>query len=137
VAQSGRRGMTLYRKATSFVLVGCLATAIQYVILAILVRLGWNAAVASGTGFVINVSIGYWMNYQFTWSSGKNHRETMTKYLVSCLVGLCLNISIVYVLTSIGLFYLLAQVIATGLTMFFNFFSNDLWTFRVASRSSP
>jgi putative flippase GtrA len=129
--------MMLYRKMTSFALVGCLATAVQYLILVMLVRLGWNAAISSALGFVASsASVGYWMNYHYTWSSEKRHYETMTKYLLLCLFGICLNTSIVYMLTSIGLFYLLAQVIATVITMLFNFVSNDRWTFEVAGRSN-
>ena len=54
----------------------------------------------------------------------------MSKYLVLCLIGLLVNMLIVMWLTSLLVPYLLAQVIATGLTLIINFLSNNFWTFR-------
>ena len=54
----------------------------------------------------------------------------MSKFFTIAFVGLLLNTIIMAIGVEIlNLHYLLAQVVATGLVLFWNFTGNRLWTF--------
>lgn len=113
-----------------FALVGGVATAIQYVSLVILVR---EAAVApttaSSIGFVVSSGINYWLNYHFTFESDRPHGPAVVKFALLAGTGLLINAAIMHLLVSAGWNYLLAQVCATGVVLFWNFLGNSVWTF--------
>jgi putative flippase GtrA len=114
-----------------FGLVGALATALQYVILVILVRgAGVWPPVASAVGFVISAVGNYLLNYHYTFRSRLQHGPAAAKFLVLASVGLALNAALMAVLVDIGWHYLVAQVCVTALVFLWNFMGNSWWTFR-------
>ena len=117
-----------------FATVGGIATAIHYLILVALVQgVNMNAVWASTIGFIISAVCNYLLNYRFTFRSNVEHRRAVIKFFVVAGVGLMLNSLTMLITTEyMGLHYLLAQVLATGLVLLWNFTGNRLWTFKPA-----
>jgi len=117
-----------------FATVGGIATAIQYLILIALVQgVNMNAVWASSIGFVISAFCNYLLNYHFTFQSNVEHRRAVIKFFIVAGVGLVLNSLTMLIATEyLGMHYLLAQVLATGLVLVWNFTGNRLWTFKPA-----
>lgn len=114
-----------------FVLVGGLATVIQYVVLILLVQLiGADPVFASAVGFVISAVANYIINYHYTFGSNQRHTSAITKFTALASVGLVLNSGIMSALVRLGLHYLPAQIVATVIVLLWNFAGNSLWTFR-------
>lgn len=117
-------------KLFRFGLVGAAATALQYVILVLLVRQGVASPIASTLGFMTSAVGSYVLNYHFTFRSQGSHGPAMLKFMTLVTVGLALNYGLMQLLTAAGLYYLLAQVCTTGVVFLWNFIGNSLWTFR-------
>jgi len=113
-----------------FMLVGGVATGLQYVILIALVRgVGVWPTVASGIGFVISAVANYLLNYHFTFRSDRPHAPAVAKFMTLVAVGLGINTVLMQLLLGAGWYYLLAQVCATEVVLVWNFFGNSVWTF--------
>ena len=113
-----------------FVLVGGVATAIQYAILILLVRgLGMAPTPASSIGFALSAVVNYLLNYRFTFQSNRPHAPAAAKFALLAGAGLLINTAIMHLLVAAGIHYLLAQVCATAVVLFWNFIGNTLWTF--------
>ena len=123
---------SLLKKFIGFAGVGAIATGIQYLILILLTELvGLSPVYASAIGYAISSVLNYLMKYHFVFSSDKKHSSTAPKYAVISGIGLTLNTALMHLGTEIlGLYYLLAQIIATGLVLLWNFTASALWTFR-------
>lgn len=117
-----------------FILVGGVATAIQYVLLVLLVR-GLRVAPtpASSIGFALSAVVNYLLNYRFTFQSNRPHAPAATKFGVLASAGLLINAAIMRLLVGAGMHYLLAQVCATAVVLFWNFIGNTVWTFGAAA----
>ena len=127
---------TVIKKFFCFSGVGTFATALQYVILIILVQ-GFNfmPTLASGLGFGVSALANYWLNYQWTFTSQKRHSEALTKFFLIAASGLFINTIIMYIGTELVIFnYIVVQIIATGVVLLWNFSGNYLWTFREPGR---
>lgn len=113
-----------------FSLVGAAATAIQYVVLVVLVR-GFAVAptAASSSGFVVSAFANYLLNYRFTFRSSRPHGPAATKFGVLAATGLIINAAIMHLLVEAGMQYLLAQLCATFVVLLWNFTGNTVWTF--------
>ena len=125
----------LHRTASQFLrfaTVGGIATAIHYLILIALVHgANMNAVWASSTGFVVSAVFNYLLNYRFTFQSSVEHRGAIIKFFIVASVGLALNSIVMQISTEYaGMHYLIAQLLATGLVLLWNFSGNRLWTFK-------
>ena len=123
---------SLLRKFVGFAGAGAVATGIHYLILILLTELGGASPVyASATGYAISATLNYLMKYHLVFGSSEKHLAAAPKYALISGIGLLLNTSLMHLGTAIlDIYYLLAQVIATGLVLLWNFFANALWTFR-------
>jgi putative flippase GtrA len=121
-----------FQQLIRFLMVGGVATAVQYLVLAILVETGLaDAPISSTIGFVLSAGLNYWLNYHFTFGSNAEHRSAILKFATVTSVGLTLNYALMYLLVSIlGIHYLLAQVSATMMVLVWNFTANRVWTFK-------
>jgi putative flippase GtrA len=116
---------------TRFAIVGLIATAIQYIILFILVNwVSINVVLASSTGFVISAFANYILNYRYTFRSKTRHGPAFIKFMTLASIGLILNSGIMQTLTTIQPNYLIAQLAATAGVLIWNFAGNSLWIFR-------
>lgn len=123
-------GWTHLSRFLRYIVVGGVATAIQYVILVLLVRaFGMAPTPASTIGFVLSAGVNYLLNYRFTFQSNRPHGPAAAKFAVLAGTGLLINAAIMHLMTGAGVQYLIAQVCATSVVLFFGFISNSLWTF--------
>lgn len=111
--------------------VGAVGTAAHYGVLFALVE-GCAASVvlATSVGALLGAVINYLLNYRFTFASVRPHQEVLPRFMLIAAAGLVLNAAIMAVLPRVGLYYLVAQVLATGAVLTFNFAANRLWTFK-------
>ena len=116
----------------AFATVGGVATAAHFAVLALFVEsFGTEPIPASVAGYLTGMVTGYLLNYRFTFRSRKRHHEAFAKFTMVAVVGLSINTAIMTVgVEWLALHYLASQVVATGLTLIWNFIANRLWTFR-------
>ena len=114
-----------------FLLVGAFATALQYVVLALLVQTaGIDPVLASSVGYLVSALANYDLNYRLTFRSRVPYFGGMFRFGVVAAAGFLLNGLVMGAGTKgLGLHYLLAQVAATIVVLFWNFFANRRWTF--------
>ncbi len=130
----------LFAKFIGFAGTGAIATGIQYAILILLREgLGISPVYASALGYAIAAVANYLMKYHWVFGSDEHHHVAGPKYALVSLTGLALNTLLMYLGTEIlGLYYLLAQVIATAMVLIWNFTLNGIWTFRaIGQRETP
>lgn len=114
-----------------FAAVGAVATAVHYTILIALVQLGHvNPVLGTACGFCVAAVVSYSLNRRFTFDHQPVFAHGLVKFLAVGAVGLALNAGIVALLIGQGLHYLLAQVVATGLVLIWNFGAARFVVFR-------
>ena len=128
---------SLISKFISFAGTGAIATGIQYMILIVLREsAGIDAVSASACGYIIAAVANYLMKYHWVFASDEHHHVAGPKYAVVSLSGLTLNTLLMYLGTEIlGIYYLLAQVVVTGIVLVWNFTLNGIWTFRAIGQA--
>lgn len=122
---------TLPTQFLVFATVGGIATAAHYLLLIALVD-GLHVAPvpASIAGYLAGAITNYILNYYITFRSHKPHQETITRFALVATLGLGLNTAIMGIgIHWLALHYLLSQLLATGLTLLWNFIANRFWTF--------
>jgi putative flippase GtrA len=114
-----------------YAVVGVFATAAQYCLLIVCVEFGgWQAFVASGFGAVVGAQVAYAGNRWFTFDHRGELLSSWLRFQATAMVGVLLGMALVGVAVHLGLHYLIAQVIATLLSMAITFAINRAWTFR-------
>lgn len=128
--------MNILNQLGRFLLVGGLATALHYCILFLLVHWsGFGAVFASSIGFAISAIFNYGLNRNFTFRSDATHGKAFPRFLAVALCGGGINAALIALLTiPFSVHYMLAQVVATIVTLVWNFIVNRLWTFGVQVR---
>ena len=114
-----------------FSAVGGIGTGGHYLTLITLVENNVLSAVpASVAGFTIGAIINYMLNYHFTFNSNKSHKEAMSKFFIVAIFGAIINTALMYIgVDIVHVYYLLAQISATAIVLFWNFIINKYWTF--------
>ena len=122
----------LIQQVISFAGVGLVTTILQYLILIFLVQIFIIKPVyASTIGYLTSALVSYYLNYVFTFRSTARHHVAIAKFLFIVTIGLSLNAAIMYWLTEVlSLFYIAAQVVATGVVFAWNFAGSRLWAFK-------
>jgi hypothetical protein len=70
----------------------------------------------------------------FTFKSDKGHGEAASKYFTLLGIGWCINTGLMWLLVhQLGWYYWLAQVLATGIGLMWNFAGSRWWAFKPAS----
>ena len=119
-----------------FAAVGAVTTAVQYAVLWLGVDV-WKApaALASAAGYALGVALSYLLNYLVTFRSNRSHAAAAPRYVVVFGIGWCMNFGLMALFVHRWRWNLwLAQVIATGLGLVWNFSGSRWWTFRQRSR---
>mgnify|MGYP001014430827 CR=1 FL=1 len=121
------------RQFLTFASVGLVATLAHYGVLIALVE-GLRAPVVAATscGFLAGASVSYALNQRLTFKARPALMAGFAKFALVGLVGAGFNALIVGGLTRLGLHYLLAQMAATGLVLFWNFYASRRFVFRPA-----
>ncbi len=111
--------------------VGALATALHYLLLVLCVEVwGWPAWAASGFGAVMGAQLAYLGNRAFTFAHRGAMRTSWPRFQATAMLGALSSMTVVGLGVHLGLYYLYAQVLATGLGMLLTFSINRRWTFR-------
>ena len=121
----------LARQFSRFLAVGVATTAGHYGVLIALVE-AWDVHPVWGTtaGFVVAVLFSYLLNRRYTFEERPTFGPGLAKYYASVSMGLVLNAGIMAQLTKCGVHYLLAQAIASGVALIWNFFAARFLVFR-------
>ncbi len=125
--------MALAAQFTAYLGVGLVAMVVHYGTLILLVEVGRLDAVASAViGYACGGVVSYTLNRRHTYASDRPHAEAVWRFALVAGFGLCLTGLLMTLLTRwLGLPYLAAQVLTTGLVLFWNFSANRMWTFAV------
>jgi putative flippase GtrA len=119
-----------FAQLVRFTGVGAIGTGVHFAIFGLLALI-MLPAIASGIGATFGAITNYILNYKFTFDSKKSHKETLPKYMIISGVGIVLNMLIVYLInTELGFHAYLAQIVATGFVLIFNFAGSKLWAFK-------
>ena len=114
-----------------FLVVGGIATALQYaVLIALTAGAGVQPLLASSIGFVASATANYTLNRRFTFHSDVDYVAGLERFLIIAGVGLTLNAAVMAAATAVaGANYIVAQLVATAVVLLWNFHANRLWTF--------
>lgn len=118
-----------------FASVGAIATVAHYSTLILLRELlQVDAVLASTVGYTVGALVNYWLNFHWTFSNQADHKRAVPRFFTIAFIGMGLNAALMHaMILYLGLWYLIAQVLATGLVLVFNFICNRLWTFKEQS----
>lgn len=122
------------REFATFAAVGAIATSIHFAFLLLSVQFyRFNPLLASCYGYLLGTFTSYFLNRIYTFKSKKNYYTAAIQFLCVCSVGFLLNEMLMALgIHLLGLPYLIAQVIATGFVLCWNFTAHKEWTFKVA-----
>lgn len=110
--------------------VGAAATLAHWALLAALVEVGQIAPwLASGAGAVLGSQVAFFGNRRFTFDHAGPLWPAWWRFMSTALLGAALGMAVVAAGVGLGLHYLLAQALATGLSMLLTFAVNRGWTF--------
>lgn len=123
-----------------FVGIGGISTLIQFLLLILFVESQLlPEVIASAAGYVLSSFFNYWANYHYTFQSTSSHAQTFPKYVLAVAIGLSTNTLLFaaflwlfnnYLALPWVEHYLVAQFLATGITVFLNFVVHKFWIFR-------
>ncbi len=122
----------LARQFSSFAVVGVIATSSHYALLIGLVEIFRVSAVSAAlAGYCAGGTVSYLLNRRHVFRSNRPHDEAITRFVIVAIVGFGLT----YLFMSLfvqkaHIPYILAQVVTTGIVMFWNFAAHKMWTFR-------
>lgn len=123
-----------------FVGIGGVSTLIQFLLLILFVECNLlPEIIASAAGYLLSSLFNYWANYHYTFKSSSSHAQTFPKYVLAVAIGLSTNTLLFAVF--LWLFdnlltlprvehYLVAQFLATGITVLLNFAVHKFWIYR-------
>jgi putative flippase GtrA len=130
----------LIRQFSYFAAVGVIATSVHYGLLIGLVEIfGVSAVPAALAGFCAGGTVSYLLNRRHVFRSTRPHEEAVTRFALVAIVGFGLTyLFMSFFVQTAHIPYLLAQVVTTGIVMFWNFTAHKIWTFRAgAERVKP
>ena len=91
---------------------------------------------ASAAGFCVGAVIKYLLNYFLAFRSAEKHSAALAKFAVTLAVFFALNALVFWVLHSgLGLHYIVAQVLTTGVLVLPGYFLSRLWVFAAERRA--
>jgi putative flippase GtrA len=122
-----------------FLIVGGVATALQYAILITLtVSGGVQPLLASTIGFVASSAANYTLNRRFTFRSHVDYLGRLQRFAIIATGGLGLNaIVMAAAIDLVGMNYIASQIVASGVVLLWNFHANRQWTFSTGLADSP
>ncbi len=122
-----------------FLGVGALATALQYLLLVAFVQmLAASPVPASSIAYALSTLFNYAANRRLSFASPRPHRSALPRFLLVAGIGLGLNTFIVWLGTGVlHMHYLMAQLLATALSLGWNFLACRHWAFQDTSHHEP
>lgn len=90
---------------------------------------------AALAGFVVGGIVSYVLNRRFTFDSDRSHGHAGPRFAATAAVGFVMTYFLMHGLTErLGMHYLLAQLVTTGIVLIWTFLGNRFWTFRDAAQ---
>lgn len=123
------------RQFVKFAFVGFLSFIVDWGVYFVLTRYALLFYLAAkALSFVAAATNSYIFNRRWTFrSSDKKIVQEFTKFFIISLIGLGLNTLIMYLAVHyLKINDLVAVAVATGIVLFWNFFANKFWTFKVS-----
>ncbi len=114
--------------------VGVLGTLIDLVTVFLLVEfIVLNPIVAAIVGFLFAVTNNFFFNKNWTFKNTSSfHGVLYLRFFLVSSVGLLITSLLMYVFWSIlGIYYLLAKILISGIVLTWNFLANKFWTFHI------
>lgn len=129
--------MTSLKRFAAYAAVGATGTAVQYCVLLLGTTTGWvMPATASAVGAALGAVVNYWLNYFVTFRGTHRHASSVPKFVVTALAGVALTWVVMQVMIQrMHAPVLIAQLIATVLSLVMTFIINSVWTFRRSSEA--
>jgi putative flippase GtrA len=122
-----------------FAAAGALGALAHYALLLALVEgAGAGPVTGSVAGFALGAVVNYALARAVVFRSGRTHAEALPRFFAVAGVGLLFNGLLMRLLThAVGMHYLLAQVLTTGLLLLWHYAGNALWTFGRKAPATP
>lgn len=121
-----------------YCIVGATGTFIDLAALYIFVEyLEFPVLLGATFSFLLAVINNFLLNKLWTFKNkSPNYRKLFIKFLTVALVGLGLTLSSMHLLVNIlGLWYMLAKMLSSGIVLTWNFLGNKLWTFKINKKA--
>lgn len=124
--------LSLLHQILAFTGVGVVAAIVHYGLLIGLVELlGWKAIPATLAGYIGGGIVSYLLNRTHTYQSDRPHEEAGWRFALVAAVGFGLTYLCMSLLHGqLGMHYLLAQVLTTGIVLVWSFVAHKFWSFR-------
>jgi putative flippase GtrA len=119
------------RQFSKFLTVGLATAIVHYGILVVMVEAcAIDPVWATTVGFLVAVLLSYLLNRRYTFGERPAFHLGLFKYYVAGSVGLALNAGVMSLLTGWGIYYLFAQIVASGVALIWNFLAARFVVFR-------
>lgn len=119
-----------YASLIKFCMVGAMNTLISLIIYSICLYMGLHYTVASAIGYIGGIANGYILSSKFVFEQKLEGKKGI-RFVLIYLSSLFINLIIITILVEIlGMNKIVAQVVATGFNVIYNYLFNKLWTFR-------
>lgn len=113
-----------------YVVVGCAATAMHYLLLVTLVEwANWPAPAAALAGAMFGAQVGFFANRRFTFDHQGPTLPAWWRFQATAVIGGLVSAVCVAVGERMGLHYLLAQVVGTLIALLLTYAINRRWSF--------
>ena len=126
----------LARQFTTFFGVGLVAAFVHFGVLVGLVEtVGVRPVPATLAGYLTATVVSYILNRRLTYASDRPHAEAAWRFAVVAGIGFVLTGALMALFIRLvgPAYYFPAQVLTTGIVLFWHFLGHKLWTFRQAS----
>ncbi len=111
--------------------VGGLSTLLQFGLLAAFIETGLATPVfSSALSYGLSAVFNYLANYHLTFASRSNHSKTFPKFALTACIGMSISTGIFAAMSLLTSHYLIAQAVATGITLIINFAIHKFWIYR-------
>jgi putative flippase GtrA len=114
-----------------YFVVGVVAVALHIAILALLVEaINLNATLATSIGFVVASVFNYSLQYSWTFSATGSHLMRFPRYCFVTSITVLINAGVFWTLNdALGVAYIIAQLVTTGVIFLLNYEANRRFTF--------
>lgn len=114
-----------------FSLVGIVSTTTTYATLIVSVeKFGIGVLTASTTGYILGAIINYMLNVQCTFNSNRDHLVLIPRFIAVVAAGMLVNVGVMHASVNwLSMNYILAQLVAVSVVLFWSFTASRLWIF--------
>lgn len=113
-----------------FLIVGGSATSLHYLVMALLIySASLSAGSASAVGYVVSAFYNYFANAVYTFGGARRSLQSLSRFSISAIIGLAINQAVLWAGLHLALPIYIAQVVATGVVLFWSYLIGAKWTF--------